>query len=51
MAYLVGEIFVSLLVAAILGGAIGWLLCRWSMAEKRFEAPRDPDKSGHGEPH
>jgi len=38
MAYLVGEIFLSLLAAAIIGGVIGWLLCRWTMAERSDEA-------------
>ncbi|MDJ0654693.1 MAG: hypothetical protein QNJ40_11090 [Xanthomonadales bacterium] len=37
MTYLVGEIIFSLVLAAAIGGIVGWLACQWTVAA-RLEA-------------
>lgn len=34
MAYLLSEILLSLIGAALLGGIAGWQLCRWKMTRQ-----------------
>ena len=44
MAYLISEIFLSLVAAALIGGVAGWQLCRWSVDRSAQPSSRhEPD--------